>query len=145
MRLLQRLRHDIATGHGEELTLIPRIGRHYHHVEALLDRFLPGCAFLGNVDTIAAQFEDRCGFTGAELNPPVRDEIERRNAFSDPSRMIVAGWHQNDAMAETYAFSALGARCQEHLRGGGMRIFLKEMVVDLPCVVDPAPISEFDL
>jgi hypothetical protein len=59
--------------------------------------------------------------------------------------MIVAGWHKHDAVAETYAFSALGARCQKHLRRGGVGIFLKEMVLDLPRVVDTDPVGEFDL
>ena len=107
--------------------------------------FPPRCALLGDVDTIAAQFEDRSGFTGAEFDPPVRDKIERRDAFSDASRMIVAWRHEHDAMAETYAFCALRARCQKHLRRGGMGIFLKEMVLDLPRVVDADAVGEFDL
>jgi hypothetical protein len=59
--------------------------------------------------------------------------------------MIVAWRHEHDAMAETYAFCALRARCQKHLRRGGMGILLQEMVLDLPGVVDADPVGEFDL
>ena len=124
---------------------MPRIGRHHHHVEALLDRLTPRCAFLGDVDAIAAQFEYRSGFTGAELDPPVRHEIECRNAFSDPSRMIVAWWHEHDAVAKTYALCALRARRQKHLRRRGMGILFQEMVFDLPRVVDANAVGELHL
>jgi len=93
MRFLQRLRHDIAAGHGEVLTLKAGIRRHHHHVEALLERFLPCRTLVSDVKAIAAQFEDRSGFSGAEFDPPVRDEIERRDPFSDAGRMIVRGRH----------------------------------------------------
>jgi hypothetical protein len=66
---------------------------------------------------MSTQFEDRCRFTGAEFDPPVRDEIERRDAFSDASRMIVAWRHEHDAVAEADALCALRARGNKAAQG----------------------------
>ncbi len=48
-------------------------------------------------------------------------------------------------MAQANAAGALRAGGKKHLRRGGMRIFLEEMVLDFPDVVDPQFIREFDL
>ncbi|MEI9987975.1 MAG: hypothetical protein WDN69_35655 [Aliidongia sp.] len=75
MRLLHRLRHDVAAGHFEIFALMARIRRHHHHVEAMLDRFGPGRALVGDRHAIAAQLHHGCGFACAEFDPAVRDEI----------------------------------------------------------------------
>ena len=90
MRLLHRLRHDVAARHREILALEAGIGVHHHHVEALLDRFVPRRALLGDRHAIAAEFEERRGFAGAEFDAAVGDEIERGDALGDAGRMIVA-------------------------------------------------------
>ena len=49
--------------------------------------------FSANTHTIAAQLEDRSGFSGTELDSPVRNEIERRDTLSDAGWMIVLRRH----------------------------------------------------
>jgi len=48
-------------------------------------------------------------------------------------------------VAEADALGALRARGQKHLRHRGMGIFLKEMVLDLPGVIDADAVGELDL
>src|SRR5262245_6717280 len=48
-------------------------------------------------------------------------------------------------MPEANAPRALRRRCQEHLWRGGVRVFLEEVMLDFPRVVDPEPIGELDL
>ena len=48
-------------------------------------------------------------------------------------------------MAEADVLGALRAGGEEHLRRRGVRIFLEEVVLDLPRVVDAEPVGEFDL
>ena len=48
-------------------------------------------------------------------------------------------------MAEPDTLCALGARGKKDLGGGGVRVFLKEVVLDLPYVIDAEFVAEFDL
>src|SRR4029453_5587491 len=82
---------------------------------------------------------------GAPLDPAVADQIERRDALGDPRGMVVAGRHQRDAVAAPDLLRALAARGQEHLGGGGVRVLLEKVVLDLPGVVDAEPVGELDL
>ena len=59
--------------------------------------------------------------------------------------MIVFGRHQRDAVAEPDLFGALRAGGEKHFRGRGVRILFKEMVLDLPDVIDAEPVGELDL
>ena len=48
-------------------------------------------------------------------------------------------------MAEPDALRALRTGGEEDLRRGGVRVFLQEVVLDLPDVVDAEPVAELDL
>ena len=59
--------------------------------------------------------------------------------------MVIFWRHQGNAVAEPDLPGALGAGGEEHLRRRGVRILLKEMVLDLPNIVDAEPVGELDL
>ena len=59
--------------------------------------------------------------------------------------MVVAGRHQHDAVTQSDLFGALRAGGEEYLRRGGVRVFLKEVMLHLPNVIDAQPIGQFDL
>ena len=80
-----------------------------------------------------------------QFDAAVRDQIERGDALGDARGMIVFRRHQHDAVAEPDALGALRTGGEEHLRRGGVRIFLEEMVLDLPDVVDAELVGELDL
>ena len=138
MRLLQRLRHHVAAGHLEELALEAGIGVHHHHVGALLDGLLPHPPLLGRIeaDIEAAELHQGGALAGAEFDAAVGDEIERGDALGDARGVVVFRRHQADAVAEADVLGALRAGREENLRRGGVRIFLQEMVLDFPGVVD---------
>ena len=48
-------------------------------------------------------------------------------------------------MAKAYVPGALRAGREEYFRGGGMRIFLQEVMLDFPGEIDAQFIGEFDL
>ena len=146
MRLLHRLRHQVAAGHGEVLALEAGIGVHHQHVGGLLGRLPPHRA---------GARRDRCRsrpsrradarLAGAPFDATVRDEIERGDALGHARGMVVARRHQHDAVAEPDALGALRAGGEEHLRRGGVRVLLEEVVLDLPGVVDAELVGELHL
>ena len=82
---------------------------------------------------------------GAEVRAAVRDEVERGDALGDARGMVVAGRHQDDAVAQADALGPLGGGGEEDLGRRGMRVLLEEMVLDFPGVVDAEPIGQLDL
>src|SRR6185437_10149693 len=116
-----------------------------HHVEALFQRLLPSRPLFRDRDAVAAELQDRRGLAGAEFDAAVGDKIERGNALGDARWMVVAGRHQHDAVAEPDLLGALRARGEEHFGRGGMGIFLEEVMLDLPRIVDADAVGEFDL
>jgi hypothetical protein len=103
-----------------------------------------GAAVVG-VDAEPLQLHARRRFTGAELHPSVGNEVERRDPFGDAGRVVVLRRHEHDAVAETDALRALGGGGQEHLRRGGMRVLLEEVVLHLPGGVDAKLVGELHL
>src|SRR5262249_43268598 len=123
------------------------VGVHDQHVGALLGGFRPHPPLLVDVeaDIEAAKLHQRGALAGAEFDAAIGDEIERCDAFGDAGGMIVFRRHQADAVAEPDALGALRARREEDFRRGGVRIFLEEMVLDFPGVVDAELVGELDL
>src|SRR2546425_3265149 len=101
--------------------------------------------FTAGPDAEALELHARGGLAGAELDPPARDQVEHRDALGDARGMIVAGRHEDDAVAEADALGARGARGQEDLGRRGVRVLLQEVVLDLPGVVDPEPVGQLHL
>ncbi len=145
MRPLHRLGHDVAAGHGEIFALVTGIGIHRQHVGALLDRLAPLVALLVHRHAIAAEFEQSGGFARAPFDAALRYEIERRDALGDARGMIVVGRHQGDAVSEPDILRPLRARREKYFRRRGMRIFLEEVMLDFPGVVDAEFVGELDL
>jgi hypothetical protein len=145
VRPLHRLWHQIAARHVEPAPPKSGIRPHRQHVGSLSSRLLPHRPLVFGIDAKAAHLDRRRRLAGSPFDAAVRHQIERRDAFGDARRMIVIRGHQCDAVAEADAFGALRAGGEEHLRRRGVRVFLKEMMLDLPDVVDPEPIGELDL
>src|SRR6185312_5466747 len=56
-----------------------------------------------------------------------------------------AGRHQHDAVAEADVLGSLRTGGEEHFRRRRMRIFLEEVMLDLPGVVDAKLVGQLDL
>src|SRR5262249_20170284 len=67
------------------------------------------------------------------------DQIEHRDALGDARGVVVARWHEDDAVAEPDAAGARGAPRREHPRRRGGRGLLREGRLDPPRGVDPEP------
>ncbi len=78
-----------------------------------------------------------------QIDPPARQQIERRHPLGDALRLV--GGELDDAMPQPDALGALAGRAEEHLGGGAMRILLEEMVLDHPDVVVAKPVGELHL
>ena len=145
MRLLHRLRDDVAYRHREILALEAGVRVHDHHVGDLLDRLAPHRAALGRGHAEAFELRARCGFAGAPVDAAVGDEIEGRDPLGDTRRMVVAGRHQDDAVTEADTFRALRGGGEEDFRRRRVRVLLEEVMLDFPRVIDAEPVGELDL
>jgi hypothetical protein len=145
MRFLHGLRQHVARRHREIRPGEPRIGIHHHHGGDLLYRLPPHGAPIGRIDAEALQLGPGSGLAGPPIDAASGDEVERRHPFGHARRVVVAGRHEHDPVSETDAPGALRGRRQEHLRRRGLRVFLEEVVLDLPGVVDAEPIRQLHL
>ena len=145
MRLLHGLGDHVAAGHLERAALEARIRRHHHHVGDLLGGLeRHGALFLGR-DVEAAELEPGRALADAELRPPVGDEVEHGDGLGRARGVVVVGDHLADAVAEPDALGAGGRGGQEHVGGRAVRVFLEEVVLDRPRVVEPQPVGQLDL
>jgi hypothetical protein len=103
MRLLHGLGKDVARRHGEVLSGEAGVRIHHQHVRDLLDALAPHGAPLGRVDAEAFQLGARRGLAGAPVDAAARHEVERGEALRHPRGRVVAGRHEDDAVAETDA------------------------------------------
>ena len=78
-------------------------------------------------------------------DPPVGDDVERGERLGRARRVVVVGDHLADAVAEADALGARGGGGEEHFGRRGVRVFLEEVVLDLPGVVEAEPVGEHDL
>jgi hypothetical protein len=100
VRFLHGLRDHVTDRHREILPLKARVGVEGHHVGHLLGGLAPHAAPLGGRDAEALELGARGGLPGAPLHAAVGDEIEGGQTLGDARRVIVAGRHQDDAVAE---------------------------------------------
>ncbi len=145
VRLLHRFWHEIAARHVEPAAMKPRIRPHRQHIGSLLGGLLPHRALVVGIDVEPSHLNCGRQLARPPFDAAVRHEVEGRNPFGDPRRVVVFGRHQRDAVAEPDLLGALRAGREKHLGCGGVRIFLEEMVLDLPHVIDAEPVGEFDL
>ena len=74
---------------------------------------------------------------------PFDDQVERGDALGAARRVRRRQLH--DAVAQADVLGALAGRAEKHLGGRRVRVFLKEMVLDLPGIVVAEPVGQFDL
>src|SRR5262245_4522377 len=122
-----------------------RVRRHREHVGRLLGGLLAHRLLLRWIDAEAAELERGGRLADPPLDAASRDEVEHRDALGDARRVVEAGRHQRDAVAEADPARALRAGGQEDLRRRRVRILLEKVVLDLPDVLDPEAVGELDL
>ncbi len=145
VRTLNGLGHNVAGGHREVLTLEARVRVQGEHVGDLLNGLPPHRAAVVRVDAEPFELGSRGRLAGAPLDPSVGNQVERGDAFGDSRRVVVAGGHQHDAMAETDLFGPLRRSGEEDLGSGGVAVLLEEVVLHLPRVIDPQLVGELHL
>ena len=74
---------------------------------------------------------------------PFDDQVERGDALGAARRMRRGQLH--DAVREADVLGALAGGGEKHLGRRRVRIFLEEMVLDLPGVVVAEPVGQLDL
>src|SRR5204863_8588439 len=104
MRLLHRLRQDVAQRHVEILAVMldPALAEHR---DDGADRLLPDRPLLVERDAERLQFGDAGALAGAELDPAVADQVERGDALGAARRMGRRQLHY--AVREADALGAL--------------------------------------
>ena len=100
MRLLDRLRHDVADRHVEIFSFLALKRILDEHARDCPERFQPHLALVGARNIEAAELEFRGRLAGAELDPSIAHQVKRGNAFRDSRRMVVRGRQQRDAVAK---------------------------------------------
>ena len=93
----------------------------------------------------AFHLQRRGGFAGAPFDAAVGHQVQRGDALGGAGRMVIVRRHQHDAVAKADVLGALRAGGEENLGRGGMRIFLQEVVLDLPDIFDAKLVGQFDL
>ena len=132
MWLLQRFGQHVAAGKREAFALEARIGRQHHHVADLLGGFERHRAFGLRGDAERMKLEPRRALADAEVEAPVRQEIERRQAFRRTGRVVVVRDDLPNAVAEPDVLRLRGGGAEEYLGCGGVRIFVQKVGVRLP-------------
>ncbi|OIQ65500.1 hypothetical protein GALL_529400 [mine drainage metagenome] len=142
MRLLNRLRQDVSQREFEVWAVIfeAAILEHRHHAA---DAVFPDRLFVFHHPAERAKFGDRGAFAHAEFDAPVADEIEAGDFFGHAGRMV--GGQLDDAVTQPDLLGALAGRGEEHLGLRRVRVFLQEVVLDLPRVVVAQLVGQFDL
>ena len=69
---------------------------------------------------------------GPDFNPPVAQNVERRDPLGDTNWMVVRERQQHDGVTDAYFAGALRDRAVEHLRRGSMREADLEMMLNGP-------------
>ena len=90
MRLLQRLRDNVAWRHLQEPAVVARERLLDEHARHRVERLVPLVALGGPVDVEAPQLGLRRGLAGAEVHPAVGHEVERGDALRDTSGVVEA-------------------------------------------------------
>src|SRR6516165_6895724 len=143
--LLYWLGEHVASGHREVFAGEARVGVHHHHIGDLFNGLPPHRTTLSRVYTKPFEFRPRCGFARPPVDSAAGDQVEGRYTLSDARGGVVSRRHQDDAMSEADAPRTLGRGGEEHLRGRRMRVFLKEVVLHLPGIVNAQAVRQLDL
>jgi hypothetical protein len=125
-------RLQLRAGHPQwRVRLLARLGQHVaerevvvgavvlgasvgEHRDDAAQTVLPPGALVLEVDAERVELGDARALAGAELDPTVAEQVERRDAGGHLGR--VAGGQLDDAVAEPDVARTLAGRAQEHLR-----------------------------
>ena len=116
VRLLKRLGDHVARRHPEVLRVPACEGLLHEHARDRVERVAPLIALLLALDQEAAQLGLRARLPGAELEPPVGDQVERGDPLRHARRMVHLRRDLHDSVAKADALGALRRRRQEDLR-----------------------------
>ena len=145
MRLLHRLRHDVARRHLEEPPVVAGERLLDEHARDRVERLRPLLVLGLVVDPEPVGLDVAGPLACPEVDATTRDEVERRDPFRHAGRVVHGRRELDDPVPEPDARRALRARGEEHLRRARVRVLLEEVVLDLPHVVDAEAVGELDL
>ena len=89
------------------------------------------------------QFRPSIALAHAEFDAPVTQQVECGHTFCNAGRII--GGELDDAVSETNVFRALAGGTEEHFWRRRVRIFLEEVVLDLPGEIEAEAIRQLEL
>ena len=142
MRLLHRLRHDVAQGNVEILAVM-LAAAFLEHREDRLHGLLEHFALGFHVAAERRQLGDRGALAHAEFAAAVAEQIEHRDALGDARGMV--GGELEDAVAEPDVLGALAGGGEKGFRRRRMRVFLEEMMLHHPGMVVAEPVGGLEL
>ena len=118
--------------------LHPHLGQAAHElVPALLGRV--------GVGAETAELRPGGGTAGADMQAPARQDVEGRRPLGDLDRVIELGNADHDAVADLDVLGQHGAGGEEQLRRRAVRIFLEEMVLDGPHMLEAQLVGQLHL
>jgi len=117
MWLLDWLGHDVPTRHRKVGAGVARVRLHDQHIGDLFDRLTPHLATLRwrNIKTFKLGPGGR--LTRAQVDPPIRDQIQSGNAFCHPCRMVIRRRCQYNPVPQADTSCALRGCGEENFRG----------------------------
>ena len=145
VRLLHRLRHDVAGRHRDEPAIDARERCLGHAPDGDLETLEPCIPLDERVDAESAELGLRRRLARAELDATARDEVEHGDPLGRARGMVVTGRGLDDAVAEPDVLRALAACGEEHLGRARVGVLLEEVVLDLPHNIEAEPIGQLDL
>ena len=101
----------------------------------------------GAIVVHAEAVELLCGGRTArtQLHSAVAHDVEHGGLFCDLNRIVEVEGQQPHAVSDPDILGALTDRAVEDLGRGAVRVFLEEVMLDFPDVVDADAIGEFNL
>ena len=138
MRFLQWLGHDIAQREIEIGPVIFAAGILKHRDDRAHRVFPDGALFFKRA-TKRFEFGAARTLAHAKFDAALTDEIKGGDALGNPRRWACRQLH--DAVRQADLLGALACRPEKHLGGRRVRIFLEEMVFDLPGEIVAEPVG----
>jgi hypothetical protein len=145
VRLLQRLRNDVARRHRHVLPRESGERRLAHAPQRDPQALLPRAALLLGVDPERVELGGRRPLAGAELDPSARDDVERGDALGLARRMVDRRRRVHDPVPEPQVLRPLRQRGEEDLRRRRVAVLLEEVVLHQPERVDADRVEELGL
>ena len=107
------------------------------HTRDDADGLFPHRPCLLGADLETVHLDQRGGASGAEVTPPVAEDVQHRGALGNPHRMVVLRRQQRHGVADADVLCALRNGAVQHLRRRAVRELLQKMVLNRPEMVEP--------